>query len=258
MVAAEPRATLVLCHGAWHGAWCWHDGFTTRLADRGVSTVTPSLRGHAGSAAGHRLNRARMRDYVADLAAVVGSTVAEGGGPVHVAGHSMGGGVVQMFLSLPERPPVTSAVLLASMPPAGVGNVTRSIATHRPLDFAMANLTWNLGRLVCDETDARAMFFTERTPDDVVRRTTARLQSESYLAFLDMLVLDRPRPRPVGEPVLVVAAGEDAIFSATDAAATARAWDGELTTIDGIAHDLMLDTGWEQVADLVADWVLAR
>lgn len=256
--AAEPRATLVLCHGAWHGAWCWHDGFTARLADRGISTVTPSLRGHAGSAGGRRLNRARMRDYVADLAAVVASVGTAGDGPVHVAGHSMGGGVVQMLLSLADRPPVASAALLASMPPAGVGKVTRSIATHRPRDFVMANLTWNLGRLVDDEADARAMFFTAQTPDDVVRRTTDRLQSESYLAFLDMLVLDRPRPRPVDTPVLVVAAGEDTIFSVSDAEATARAWNGELTTIDGIGHDLMLDTGWEQVADVVADWVLAR
>ncbi|GAA4818367.1 alpha/beta hydrolase [Nocardioides caeni] len=251
--AAEPVATLVLCHGAWHGAWCWQDGFTDRLAARGISTIAPSLRGHAGSAAGRRLNRARMRHYADDLAAVIASL----DGPVHVAGHSMGGGVVQMLLAREERPAVASATLLASMPPAGVHKVTRSIARHRTRDFLAANATWNLGRLVREDHDVRAMFFTDRTPADVVRRTRERLQSESYLGFLDMLALDRPRPRAVDEPILVVAAGDDAIFDAQDAAATARAWATSVTTVDGIGHDLMLDTGWERVADLLADWVLA-
>lgn len=250
--AAEPLATLVLCHGAWHGAWCWHDGFSERLADRGISTVTPSLRGHAGSTGGHHLNRFRMRDYVDDLAVVVASI----DGPVHVAGHSMGGGVVQMFLSRPDRPPIASAALLATMPPAGVGKVTMDLALHRPWDFVAGNLTLDLGRLVRDEADVRAMFFTERTPGDVVRRTQARLQSESYRAFLDMLVLDRPRPKPVDEHVLVIGAGADAIFPAADEEATAHAWNAELVMIDNIGHDLMLDVGWEQVADVLADWVL--
>lgn len=254
--AADPRATLVLCHGAWHGAWCWQDGFAQRLAERGISTVAPSLRGHAGSAAGQRLNRVRMRDYVDDLSAVIAATASSTDTPVHVAGHSMGGGVVQMFLARADRPDVASAALLASMPPAGVWRVTRDIALHRTRDFLAANATLDLGRLVRDEVDARAMFFTAGTPDDVVRRTTDRLQSESYLGFLDMLVRDRPRPHPGRERVLVVAAGADPIFGAADAMATARAWHAPLSTVDGIGHDLMLDTGWEQVADQLADWVL--
>lgn len=250
--AADPVATLVLCHGAWHGAWCWHDGFAQRLAARGVSTLAPSLRGHAGSAGGRHLNRMRLRHYADDLAAVVASV----DGPVHVAGHSMGGGVVQTFLERTDRPRVASAALLASMPPSGVRKVTWQLARHRTGNFLAANLTWNLGRLVRTDQHVRGMFFTDRTDPGVVSGTTPRLQSESYLAFIDMLLLDRPRPRTLEERVLVVAAGDDAIFDAADAAETARRWEADLTTVEGIGHDLMLDTGWEQVADLVADWVL--
>ncbi|WP_082605749.1 alpha/beta hydrolase [Nocardioides sp. Root190] len=254
--APEPRATLVLCHGAWHGAWCWQDGFTERLAARGISTVAPSLRAHAGSAGSHRLNAARMRHYTDDLTAVIDAVVATADTAVHVAGHSMGGGVVQMFLARPDRPEVASAALLASMPPAGVWRVTRDMALHRTRDFLAANARLDLGHLVREEEDVRAMFFTAATPGDVVRRTTQRLQSESYLGFLDMLALDRPRPRPGRERVLVIAAGKDPIFSAADATATARAWHAPLSTIEDIGHDLMLDTGWEQVADQLADWML--
>lgn len=251
--ASEPRATVVLVHGAWHGAWCWQDGFAQRLAERGISTISPSLRGHAGPADGVRLNRLRMRDYVDDVASVV----AECETPPVVVGHSMGGGVVQKLLVRPDRPPVAGAALLASMPPRGVVRVTTQVATHSPVTFLLSNLTLDLGRLVATPEQVRGLFFTPETPASVVESATAQVQSESYLAFLDMLVLDRPKPVPVDVPVLVVGAGADPIFNATEVAQTARAWNTEPVMFDGLGHDVMLDDGWEQVADHLASWVLA-
>jgi alpha-beta hydrolase superfamily lysophospholipase len=252
--ATDARATLVLVHGAWHGAWCWQDGFAQRLAEAGISTIAPSLRGHAGSAPGVRLNRMRMRDYVDDVASVV----AECDEPPFLAGHSMGGGVVQMFLSRSDAPPIAGAALLASMPPRGVLGATTGIALHRPGTFLVSNATLNLGRLVRTPEQVRELFFTSSTPTEVVEAARAQLQPESYLAFIDMLALDRPRPRPVDVPVLVLGAGEDTIFPASDQAATAAAWGTEPVMFPDIGHDVMLDTGWERIADQLADWLLGQ
>lgn len=95
MTDAPARPTLLLVHGAWHGAWCWekltpelhHRGWTTRSVD------LPSTGGPAG---------------VQEDARVIRDALDAIDGPVVVVAHSYGG------------IPATQAV-------AGAGNVTRIV-----------------------------------------------------------------------------------------------------------------------------------
>ena len=45
---ADGPATVVLVHGAWHGAWCW-DAVVERLAAAGVPCVAVDLPSVHGS-----------------------------------------------------------------------------------------------------------------------------------------------------------------------------------------------------------------
>ncbi len=78
-------ATVVLVHGAWHGAWCW-EPVTARLDAAGVPNVAIDLPGHGESTE-------PLGDLAADAQALA-RTLAAIEGPTVVCGHSYGGAVV--------------------------------------------------------------------------------------------------------------------------------------------------------------------
>jgi pimeloyl-ACP methyl ester carboxylesterase len=78
-------ATVVLVHGAWHGAWCWAP-VVTRLEDAGVPVLAIDLPGHGDD-----------RRPVVDLHGhgdAVRAALDDIGGPVLLVGHSFGGAAI--------------------------------------------------------------------------------------------------------------------------------------------------------------------
>jgi pimeloyl-ACP methyl ester carboxylesterase len=82
---SDPVATVVLVHGAWHGAWCWAQ-VVDRLSARGVATVAVDLPGRGA-------DPGLLTDLHGDAAHV--RRVLDGlGAPVVLVGHSYGGAVI--------------------------------------------------------------------------------------------------------------------------------------------------------------------
>jgi hypothetical protein len=75
-------------------------------------------------------------------------------------------------------------------------------------------------------------------------RPWSRLWDESYLAFLDTMVV-WARPRRVRVPVLAPC---DGFFTVAEARRTAVAYRTRAESYSGMGYDLMLDLGWPQVA----------
>jgi pimeloyl-ACP methyl ester carboxylesterase len=240
---------LLFVHGAWHGAWCWEEHFLDHFAGLGFEVAALDLRGHGSSPARGRFRTRRLRHYVADVAEVAATFDT----PPIVIGHSMGGMVVQKYL---EKHPAPAAVLVASGPPRGVVGITLRVLRHQPLTFLRMNATWSLYPVVDTHEKARALFFSEGLDDVTALGYTARLQDESYVAFLDMLLLDLPRPKKVSARVLVLGGELDTIFLPPEVHATAAAYGTTAVMFDG-AHDLMLEPCWPEVADRIAEWVRA-
>lgn len=245
-----PRPVLFV-HGAWHGAWCWDRGFLDRFARNGFSAHAVSLRGHGASAGRSRLRWNTLSDYADDVAEAASHLSA----PPVLVGHSMGGATVQKLL---ERAAAPAAVLMASMPPSGVWRVALDILRHRPVAFARMNLRMSLMPVVETPELVRRAFFSDAMPDAQVADYAACMQDESYRAFLGMLALELPRPKRVSTPMLVIGAGQDTIFLPAQVAETARAYGTEPVMFPDMAHDMMLEPGWEAVADHIMAWLEAR
>lgn len=246
----EDAHPILLVHGAWHGAWCWDLGFMDRLAASGHEVHAVSLRGHGGSEGRERLRGTRIRDYVRDVERAVEAI----GRPPLLVGHSMGGFVLMKYL---ERHAAPAAMLLAPVPHTGVGRLMLRMTRTDPVGLILSNLTLSLLPVVSDADRARRLFFSETMPEPEVATHQASLCEEAYLAYLDMLVLDLPRPALAKAPVSVVAAGGDAIFPVGLVEATAKAFGSSAEVMAGLPHDLMLDAGWEAVADRVSLWAHA-
>lgn len=240
---------LLFVHGAWHGAWCWAENFLPYFAAKGYAVHALSLRGHGGSSGREKLRWARGRDYVADVREVA-QTLPDM--PILVA-HSMGGYVTQKYL---EKYEARAAVLMASVPSKGVLRTTLNIARHYPLPFLRVNLKLSLYPLVETVEQTRALFFSADMPKAQVQRYFEQIQDESYMAFLDMLVLALPRPKKVPPlPMLILGGNEDAIFTPAEIEYTANAYNAEWELFPKMAHDMMLEAKWEAAAERMAGWL---
>lgn len=256
VITEEPSSTLhstpiLFVHGMWHGAWCWAEHFMPYFARHGYVTHALSLRGHGNSEGRERLRWTSLADYVADVARVAGEM---DNAPVLV-GHSMGGVIVQKYLESNEAP---AAVLLASAPPRGVIPATMRVFLRHPLVVLKVNLTLSMLPVVGTPDLAQEALFSADMPEERVKAYCDRLQDESYRAYWDMLCLNLPRPGRVETPVLVLGAAEDTIISSGEVEATARAYGAQAELFPGMAHDMMLEAGWQAVADRILGWLAAR
>lgn len=242
-------APLLFVHGAWHSAWCWDEHFLDFFADNGYRAVAVSLRGHGRSHGRERLRWTSIRDYADDVAETAAQLPTR---PVLI-GHSMGGFVVQKYL---ERHTAAGAVLVATVPPNGALRATARLARDHPRQFVTANATLSLAPMVATPELARDLFFSASMPETQVNSYQQRLQDESYRAFLDMLALNLVKAKRVSQVPMLVLGGEgDVIVSRRQLLRTAAQYGATAEIFPNMAHDMMLEPGWRDVAERIDGWL---
>ncbi len=242
---------LLLVHGACHSAWCWDVHFLDYFCQHGFATHAISLREHGKSEGRGKLRWMRIANYVEDVA----NTARQLPSPPVLIGHSMGGFIIQKYLEDHTTP---AAVLLASAPPSGILPSMLRIARRNPMAFAKANLTLSWLPLMATRRAVREALFSADLADELVLAYSKQLQDESFLALLDMLVFNLPKPERVKTPLLVLGGAKDYFFRRSEIVATARLYDAPYEIFPAMAHDMMLDTRWRAVADRILVWLKER
>jgi alpha-beta hydrolase superfamily lysophospholipase len=256
LVTREPQSAsrstpILFVHGMWHAAWCWEEHFLPYFAQRGYTVHAMSLRGHGGSEGRERLRWATMADYISDAKQIIEQI---GQTPILV-GHSMGGAIVQKVLESYQAP---AAILLASAPHTGLIPATVRVFLRHPLAVIKVNLKLSLLPVVRTPSMAQEILFSADMPKEQLQGYFSRIQDEAYCAYMDLLGLNLPRPKRVKTPVLVLGAADDTVFAQGETERMARAYGTQAEFFANMAHNMMLEAGWQSVADRMLAWLDER
>ncbi len=181
--------TLVLVHGAWHGAWCWQR-FTPHVLQRGFDFYTvelPSVGAKPGAAV----------DLSADARAVA-ITLDAISGPVILCGHSYGGMVISLAAAAESR--VERLVYICAYVPAAGQSLTAARAGKRAPWIKMLD-----GGLTLPDLEQAASVFYGDCDPATQRWARHQLRAQSNAAF------EEPVPAPAWKriPSTYIVCGND-------------------------------------------------
>ena len=239
---------LLFIHGTLHTAACWDAHFLDYFAQHGFAAHALNLRGHGNSEGREKLRWTRIADFVEDVA----NAVQQMPSPPILIGHSMGGFIIQKYLEDHDAP---AAVLLSSPSPAGLLPTAIRTARRQPWAFAKVNLTLSLLPFIATPQLVGEAFFSNDLPEEQLLEFWKQTQEDSFMAFLDMVALDLPRPARVQTPLLVLGVGRDNMIAPSEIEATARAYNTHAEIIPDVAHNSMLEERWQSVADRILTWL---
>ena len=75
------------------------------------------------------------------------------------------------------------------------------------------------------------------------------------MAFMDMLIFNLANPHKIKTDILLLGAENDTIFHVSEMEATGVAYGRKPEIFNDMAHDMMLESNWQAVADRIIGWM---
>jgi pimeloyl-ACP methyl ester carboxylesterase len=245
------KGTILLLHGVCFGAWYWEDNFLPWFADKGYEVIAMSYRNHGSSEVKGSIKWRRINEYLKDIDQVVKNI----NGDIYIIGHSMGGFLTQHYLQKFPNIQIKKSVFLCTVPASGVGGATWQIIKTYPLQFIHAVCTFSFLPVFRNHARTKKLMFSHISKTESIAPIINQMQDESFLAYLDMLLLNRPTIKKLSTPSLFIAAAQDFLINPTAIERNAQELDAEFLLVDG-AHNINLEDGWKNVAHQIADFFI--
>lgn len=241
--AVETGPPLLFVHG-YFGLAIVYERMMDCLAAKGHRCVAIDLRGHGDSPLPGKLGRVSIHDYADDVERVA----RELGNPV-IIGHSMGGLLAQLVA---QRAVGRAVVLLSPAPPRGIPVLSLKLAVLQA-KYMPAILTWRT--VVPGRLDLKTLVLNRVPPSEHDVLLDFMVPDSGRAAF-QMSVIGVPVDRErVTTPVLVIAGDKDLFIPHSRAVRVARRYGARLITAPGRGHMLVIEPGYDEMCDWIADWI---
>jgi pimeloyl-ACP methyl ester carboxylesterase len=245
--AHATREPVLFVHGYFADATVWNE-WLPFFAGRGFPAYAVHLRGRAGSGPqsgpGSDLGAASVLEFVHDA-----ERVAKAIGMPAVIGHSMGGLIAQ---KLAERGSVRAAALVTPAPPRGITVMSPKLAIKQ-LKYLPAIMR---SRPVFPSREDLRYLVLNRVPAAQQDAILDTFVPDSGRAGRDMSVTGFPvDAKAVRVPMFVITADEDHFIPRPIAVRIAARYSAPIQTMIGHGHFVIMEPGWQTVADAVARWL---
>lgn len=258
-MGSETRGTVLMIHGAFCASWCF-DKFSEAFVARGFACETPDLRNHRKGlepAPNPDAAVVSLVDYVSDMERLI-KRMDE---PPIIVGHSMGGLIAQ---KLAARGLARALILLSAAAPWGVlPSTDDEIAAATGL--MAAGPFWT--RWLRPSFEVASGNALAKLDDKAKREVFNKFCAESGQALFETFfwMFDKGRASAIDTaavtcPLLIVFGSDDKVISAKTGWQIANRY-GDRATIHeaaGHGHMLLLEPGWERIAERCADWAARR
>ncbi|XP_062152803.1 uncharacterized protein LOC133861110 [Alnus glutinosa] len=259
---------LVFVHGSYHAAWCWAEHWLPFFSGCGFDCYAISLLAQGESDAPAGSVAGTLQTHAGDVAEFIRNEVLS---PPLLVGHSFGGLILQYYIANMKNnqasgmetfyPELTGAALICSVPPSGNSGLVWRYLFSKPIAAfkvtrSLAAKAFQTSLPLCKET-----FFSATMEDHLVLRYQELMRESSRMPLFDLRKLNASLPVPSvpkgSIEVLVLGASDDFIVDAEGLNETGRFYGVSPVSVEGVAHDMMLDCSWEKGAKVILSWLTA-
>ncbi len=247
---------MIYIHGAGGGSWYWKP-FMKFYNQRGFDCYAINLRGHAPNPFLPTMGSTSFFDYIDDVSGVIDEIASE---KYILFGHSMGGLIAQQFTAdNPDK--VSDLIVIGTAPPAQV-KIDKSDLPHLSDRIRAHLINWGLRHVakrkkpVVPVYSVTKRYIANCIPKKEQRDFFRKLVPESSKVGIEVadgdINIDLSQ---IQIPKAVVCGDLDFMSVASLQKQIADIHDADLITYPNHGHMLMMEPGWEKIAQSLLDWM---
>lgn len=214
----ENRKTIVLIHGAYHGAWCWEENFVPYFLERKINVVSIDF--------SDKSKKTKVEEYIQYLNKVIDKLEGE----LYIASHSLGAAILERYI-VKYSPKLTGVIFLTPGPFVKQLRRTFVINIH------------NIFR------NKKQFYFSNRLKDKLSKQYIGKFKRESIQIEFLIVRKNIPGNYQWKYKTLILSSLNDQCMPISVGIDAGKRVGAKVIIYENICHDMMLDPEWRCVAE---------